>query len=266
MLVLVLRGRVTRWVCDDFPGVVEIELDDVDGVTHRFEEKVPVVDSGSVLRADSNFPVYLDIACRPHARELRGDALVDVVDLAPWGIGDAGATYSVARELLSWRSPALYSDLSVRARQAVALVTFARWRDAVGLRAVELVTLEDHLWQWMTVDGPEAFKGWYESHPLTALGSDQPFPDPVRDQVAALGLDEREVQDAVRALVDITYGGLFGGIESRWSLTELQTVGDFTARHGVPLAPAASFLDSLWIDGDWGRPAGDVVARWRAEC
>ncbi|WP_143082886.1 hypothetical protein [Cellulomonas sp. KH9] len=263
--MLMLPGRATRWISDDFPGFVEIEFDDVDGVTHRFEEKAAVVDSGSALRAGSSFPVDVDIACRPHARELRGGTVVDVVDLAPWGIGDAGATYSVARELLSWRSPALYSDLSVRARQAVALVTFARWREAVGLRVAELVTLEDHLWQWMTVDGPEAFRGWYESHQLTGLGPGRPFPDPVRDQVAALGLDEREVQDAVRALVDITYGGLFGGIESRWSLAELQTVGDFTARHGVPLAPAASFLDSLWIDGDWGRPDGDAVARWRAE-
>ncbi|WP_146846983.1 hypothetical protein [Cellulomonas terrae] len=260
--MLMLRGRATRWLADDFPGWVEVAVTDVDGVVHRFTEKAAVIDADDRLHARAQYPVDIEVACRPHTRHVRRDEAINVVDLSPWGGGEVGSRYAVTRDLLSWRAPGVHSDLSVRARQATALVTFRRWREEVGLDAVDLASLEDHLWEWMTV-GPETFRAWYESHPLAAMGEGEQLPRTVRDAVAGRGIGQDSIRDAVHALVAITYGGLFGGIESDWSLGELETVGRFTARHGVPLASADEFVDSLWIDDDWGRPDDALVARWR---
>ena len=53
--------------------------------------------------------------------------------------------------------------------------------------------------------------------------------------------------------------------ERSWSsLRELEAVGRFTAQHGVPLASPEGFVDSLWIDDNWGRPSEALAHRWRA--
>lgn len=73
--------------------------------------------------------------------------------------------------------------------------------------------------------------------------------------------------DRLTTLIDsvsrITYGGLFGGIRSEWSLADLQAIDDITRRDGIPLQTADKYVDSLWVDGDWGRPPAEVVAEWR---
>lgn len=85
----------------------------------------------------------------------------------------------------------------------------------------------------------------------------------MRDIVAASGVREDHLEEALVALVSITYGGLFAGIESASSLRELETVGRFTARYGVPLASAHLFVDDLWIDKAWGSHDQALAARWR---
>ena len=224
-----------------------------------------MVDASGRLDAHTRYPVEIQIACLPRHQEYRPAERrsVNVVDLSPWGVDDPTALYPVRRDQLSWAAPAVYSDLSVRARQACALVTFRRWREAAGLISEDLTTLEDHLWQFARVT-PETFNAWYEAHPLTYLGQDDPLPADVQDSVAACGLDLADVRSAVNALIEITYGGLFGRIESPWSLDELDELGQITVRYGIPLAPADAFVQSLWIDDDWGRPDAEVVSLWRA--
>jgi len=263
--MLLLQGVATRWIADDpQPGLVQIEITDAGGRVHRLEEKAAVLDAVGLLGAHTNYPVEIQIACLPHHQEnrLAQERPLNVVDLSPWGLDDPAVLYPVQRDQLSWAAPSVYSDLSVCGRQAGALVTFRRWRESVGLDSDELTTLEDHLWQYATVT-PETFNAWYESHPLARLGQDEPLPADLQDSVAARGLGLADVWRAVNALVQITYGGLFGRIESQWSLNELEVLGEVTARYGVPLAPADAFAQCLWIDHDWGRPDAELVSLWQ---
>jgi hypothetical protein len=264
--VILLRGRATRWLADDpQPGLVEIEFDDADGRTHRFVEKSAVIDAADAVHAGAEYPVAIEIACRPHNQRRRSftDPPINAIDLSPWGIGEEGVLYSVKREALTWGPPARYSDLSVAARQAVALVTFRRWRAAIGLQASELDALEEHLWEHASV-GPDTFDAWYESHPLPELDWPDPLPAPLAGAIEAAGLNPADVRPALDALTEITYGGLFSGIESRRSLDELETVIEFARRYDITHAPADAFTDSLWIDHDWGRPSDTVISKWRA--
>ena len=153
---------------------------------------------------------------------------------------------------LSWVAPAIHSDLSVRARQAVALVTFRAWRHAVGLDREELASPEDHLWQYATIT-PDSFGAWHEAHPLVRLGPGDPLPAPVRDAAAACGLGQDDVRRAVGALIEITYGGLFGSVESPWSLGELETLGRITD----PFADGLSHRVATGPDGRPGRGRAD---------
>ncbi|RKQ84878.1 hypothetical protein C8N24_6508 [Solirubrobacter pauli] len=263
--MILLRGLVTRWLTDDpQPGLVEIQFDDVDGRAHRFVEKSAVIDSVGAVHPGADYPIAIGIACRPHDQRYRPDKddPINSVDLSPWGVGDEGALYSVDREALAWAPPATYSDLSVVARQAVALVTFRRWRATVGLVAPELDALEQHLWRFATVV-PETFDAWYEADGLMTLEPSDPLPARLRGAIESAGSDPGHVRSAIDALVEITYGGLFGGIQSGSSLEQLNTVVEFAARQGITPAPADPFIDSLWIDDDWGRPSATLVSQWR---
>lgn len=262
--MLLLRGLVTGWIADDpQPGLVQIEITDADGRVHRLEEKTAVVDAGELLSPHTDYPVEIQIACLPRHQEYRpSERMLNVVDLSPWGVDDAAVLYPAQRDQLSWAAPTVYSDLSVCARQACALVTFGRWRESVGLTSDELTTLEDHLWQYATVT-PETFNAWYQSHPLACLGQDEPLPAHLQDSVAASSARMADVRRAVDALTGITYGGLFSGIESHWSLNELEALGQITARYGVSLASADAFVQSLWIDHAWGRPDAELVSLWQ---
>ncbi|MFE6236071.1 hypothetical protein [Cellulosimicrobium sp. NPDC057862] len=264
--MIFLGARVTRWLTDvPQPGLVEIQLDDVDGCTHRLVEKSAVVDSTGVVRRDGRFPIAVGLACRPRTQYpgLDAQGRVNAVDLSPWGIGDDDTVYAIGRENLTWAPPAVYSDLSVRARQAAGLVTFRRWRASVGLSASELDALEEHLWQYALVT-PETFDAWHEADPLTGLASSGSLPAPLLRSLEASGIDPVELRSVIVSLIEITYGGLFGRIESRRSLSELATVIAFAQRQGVAPAPADAFADCLWIDDDWGRPTESIVSSWRA--
>jgi hypothetical protein len=151
----------------------------------------------------------------------------------------------------------------VRARQTDALVSFRRWLRAVERRSAEIETIQEHLWDFATVDS-DTFNAWYEAHPLTRLRSDRPLPQGVRDAAAAGGVDQERLRDAIHDLMSDCCGGLFGGIESEWSLRPLEAIPKLTAKDGVQPAPAEGFTDSLWIDDDWAKPTPEQVAAWRA--
>ena len=259
MLVITLSGHAVRWI----DGRIQVEVVDAPGEVHRFRDKAAAVDADVPLGAHSPYPVPVEIPCRPVRQVLGPDKheRLNDVHLVPWTA--AGRGLCVRREQLSWAAPAVYSDLSVAARQAAALVTFRRWRVAVGLRCPELETwVEDHLWQFMTVV-PSTFDAWYDSREIGPGVGGQLEPETMRQVAAVSGARQDDVEVAVAALARITLDGLFSGIESGASLRELETVGAFTTRYGVPLAPADLFIDDLWIDHDWGSPDETVVARWR---
>lgn len=176
--------------------------------------------------------------------------------------GGPARLVTVPHERLTWVPPAVCSDLSVRARQAVGLLTFRRWRRVVGLACGSLDTLEEHLWQFATVE-PTTFDAWYRAHPLVTFDDDD-MPHDLRRAVAVSGVDHDEAVAAIDALVEITYGGQFTGLLSETSLGHLDALGRVTTRHGVPLADPAPFTGSLWVDDAWGRPDAATLRRWRA--
>ncbi len=260
--MIVLQARVARWIADDpQPGAVRIEFPDADGAVHRIEEKSAVIDRDDRLRPWTRYPVEVQIACRPRENcYVQRDSLVNVVDLSPWGIGDPDQTYTVERDLLSWVAPAAYTDLSVAARQAVALVTFRRWCWTASLRHEALADLEEHLWQYATVR-PDTFMAWYGTRP--SLIDPDELPSSLRQVADLRGVTHDDLRGAIDHLGKITHGGLFGAIDSEASLKHLRGLGEITARYGVPLAPPGQFVGDLWIDRDWGRPGESLVDRWR---
>ena len=60
--VACLNGAVTRWLDDDFPGSVEVQLADCDGAVVVLSDKVPVFGLDG-LTADTPLPVSVEIAC-----------------------------------------------------------------------------------------------------------------------------------------------------------------------------------------------------------
>ncbi|MFT3888556.1 MAG: hypothetical protein QM713_10390 [Arachnia sp.] len=249
---------------DPFPGLVEVEIPDVDGRVHRFVEKCAVLDAGGRLSPDATYPVELHIACRPHHQDSRPGLEIDhaCIDLTPWGVGDADQLVTVDRARLTWEKPAVYSDLSVAARQAVALVTFRQWRERVGLRHQILDALEEHLWAYATVT-TDTFDAWLDADPLPRLPVKRRLPWSLTRAARSCGVDAVSLHGALIALTAITYDGLFGGIDSSTSLQRLQAVGEFTSRDGIPLADADRFVGSLWVDDDWGRPSIGMIDHWR---
>ena len=263
--VIRLAAQATHWVSDEpFPGFVEVVFDDRHGHTHRIIEKAVVV--GDALTPSSTYPVEVRLPCLVRHRDFTagvGDRGVQVVDLSPDGLCDPDAVYSVHRSQLSHGRPTLYSDLSIAARQAVALTAFRRWRARTRRDVPELNALEAHLWAYPAVD-EHTFTQWHDAHPWTSreLTADPPLP--LRTLAADLGLPLQRLAEVVEALIEVTYGGLFGGVESRWSLLALHTVLDFTGAQGVAPPDPEPFAGSLWIDDDWGRPSPQQVHDWRS--
>lgn len=273
--MLFLEAVALRRLGDDVqPALVEVEIVDAARRAHRVVHQTSAIAADDRPDADARYPIPVRVACRPrgHGPSRPGPRDGIGVDLSPWGYDvspwkvGAAARYTVERQWLSWAEPAVHSDLSVAARQAVALVTFRRWREAVGLESAECDALEDHLWTFATTT-PDTFDDWYDSQfdaDLVHLDETDPLPASVRAFITAASIDESSMRAVLGSLTEITHGGLFGGIGSEASLGELEAVSRFTAEHGVPLVPADAFTDSLWIDHAWGRPSAEVVARWRA--
>jgi hypothetical protein len=54
---------VVRWVGDEWPGWVEVHLDECDGTTRVLIDKVPLFDYGDVVVPGVEFPVELAVPC-----------------------------------------------------------------------------------------------------------------------------------------------------------------------------------------------------------
>jgi hypothetical protein len=215
------------------------------------------------LTSNTAYPTAVHIACLVRHRDFQNRSSGGyVIDLSPCDIGKNDLTYTVHRSQLSYAPPAVYTDLSVAARQAVAIAAFHQWRTSLAVASDDLEAAEQHLWAFATVHA-DAFDAWYDAHPLTGTLLTEDPPAVLRQFADACGLDIQRLTTAVEALIDITYGGLFSGIESRRSLAELETVLSFTSEQGVPSPPADRYVSSLWIDDDWGRPTEEELLTWR---
>jgi hypothetical protein len=69
--VAYLRGMVTRWVDDAFPGWVEVRLVEADGTVVVLTDKVPVFGFDG-LSVETPLPAAVELACEVVRRERDG--------------------------------------------------------------------------------------------------------------------------------------------------------------------------------------------------
>ena len=97
---------ITRFVSEDYPGLVECELLDAFGKNHFFIEKIPVV-SLENLWDDSEYPRSGIIACEVEERwvDASGIEFARINTERPWAVDstDGAAVFTVlASQLRSW--------------------------------------------------------------------------------------------------------------------------------------------------------------------
>ena len=157
-----------------------------------------------------------------------------------------------------------FRPLSLRARQAVALIVFDRWLAKIGIRHDELDAVCEHLWQWMTVDH-HTFGVWsgFESPVLDAALGDG-LPAELTLQCEQRGVDPVEFKAVLADLVEITYFSLYGAARDEESLEFLRHVVEVGAAAGITPPSAEPFAQSLFTDNHGvGRPTVEEVERWR---
>ena len=90
-----IRAQLTRWVSDDFPGVVECRFSDRFGREWTIIEKLPVL-SNADMRSDSQFPQPVLIPCEVLARRQNGAGreIADITTATPWAIEATDGTTS----------------------------------------------------------------------------------------------------------------------------------------------------------------------------
>lgn len=157
-----------------------------------------------------------------------------------------------------------FRPLSLRARQAVALIVFERWLRKIGIRHGDLDAVCEHLWQWMSVDY-RTFGVWsgFESPVLDAALGDE-LPAELTRQCKQRGVDPAEFKGVLAALVEITYGSLYGAADDEGSLKFLRYVLEVGAAAGITPPSAEPFVQSFFTDGRGvGRPTVEEVERWR---
>lgn len=95
-----VRVDIVRWVDDAFPGWVEAHLTDADGVVHVIVDKVPIFTAGDDLRADSAYPVVVELPCRVVAPVGTSRLTVSLVE---FGLESTTGrvTFEVANDLVS---------------------------------------------------------------------------------------------------------------------------------------------------------------------
>ncbi|MGZ0151381.1 hypothetical protein ACXJJ3_30305 [Kribbella sp. WER1] len=59
-----LRASAVRWVSDEpFPGWVEVEFEDADGLRHVLADKPPIFGSHERLVRDAEYPIDVLVTC-----------------------------------------------------------------------------------------------------------------------------------------------------------------------------------------------------------
>lgn len=87
-----VTGRAVRWVDDEYPGWVEVQLTDAHGVVWSLVDKAPVFDDEDRLRPTTAYPVEVQVGCEVVGRGRLDDGteVLTVSTRLPWGIEAVG--------------------------------------------------------------------------------------------------------------------------------------------------------------------------------
>jgi len=82
-----VRMQAVRWVSDDFPGWVEVELIDRNGKRWTFIDKASIFDQHNVLSSSTAYPMDLRVACRvQQVVKDSADTMYVISTGEPWGV------------------------------------------------------------------------------------------------------------------------------------------------------------------------------------
>ncbi|WP_431955589.1 hypothetical protein [Nocardia lijiangensis] len=73
-----VKGMAVRWVSDDQPGVIEVELTDAEGIVHTLVDKWPIFGGAEDLGPDSVYPLPVDIDVDIIEQVVGGNTVVDL--------------------------------------------------------------------------------------------------------------------------------------------------------------------------------------------
>ncbi|WP_157172960.1 hypothetical protein [Nocardia exalbida] len=73
-----VKGMAVRWVADDQPGIIEVQLTDAEGVVHSLIDKLPIFDGTEDLGPGSTYPVPVEIEVDLVEPIDGGNAVVDL--------------------------------------------------------------------------------------------------------------------------------------------------------------------------------------------
>ncbi len=154
-----------------------------------------------------------------------------------------------------------YSELSVVARAAVALLCFERYCQAKGLRHSTIDTFLNHMWDLPSIRS----SGWVSREcVLVGVGLGGVFPRELSDLLApGCATLEEEFKKLIESTVDIIYGSLQA--MPAGSLVDLNRVLAIMEDAGVVPPPSQPFMTSLYVEGDgWGpQLTATERDRWR---
>ncbi|WP_422927253.1 hypothetical protein [Singulisphaera sp. PoT] len=160
------------------------------------------------------------------------------------------------------------TNLSLRARLAVALRIFATYCDERSLSHPDIDRYLDYLWEFIGQYGGSGSPScrWIKEEPsLIQAGLGYSYQDEFE---AALREAEVSITTFRKVLVSTTkvlYSSLYGAADEKKSSHYMQKLELHVGSMGVPLVDTRIFNASRWSDNNgWGNvPSGEELATWR---
>jgi hypothetical protein len=160
------------------------------------------------------------------------------------------------------------TQLSLRARLAIALRLFAGYCIGRRLEHLEIDAYLNHLWRFVGMDGsPEAFGAWTgDEPPLIGVGLGDEYPPEFAESLAACGVTSSEFRRAISCATEVLYGSLYGASDELGSRQYLSALAELVAPLGVGFPELEVYAESRWADGSgWGAiPTAEAMQVWRS--
>jgi hypothetical protein len=158
-----------------------------------------------------------------------------------------------------------FRGLSLRAKQAAALVAAEDVVDRLGVEIPYWTDLVEHLWRGVEAWG-DSFDPWFEhENPLLdAWGDQTELPTEVVEALRPTALAPPDFFRLVESLAGLFYDHLFVAINMSWVQESLEQVADVALAAGCEFPPVSRFDTTAANGDDWGRPTPDEVRQWRS--
>ncbi|MFT3883221.1 MAG: hypothetical protein QM703_26660 [Gemmatales bacterium] len=171
--------------------------------------------------------------------------------------------------------PITLRQLSLTARQAVALLCLKRYCEKFGLHHQAIEAYFDDLWEYPLVD-QNRWSEWHNHHPElveTATQFDMGYeleeinwPDGFVEFLQKYGQKPEQFLLLIGSITEIVFGSFYSAVDEKGSWEQLCQTLKITETAGIVTPPPSAFIASLFVDNDgWGnRITKDQRDAWRA--